>query len=228
MDRRNLIIDADDTLWENNIYFEQAIEAFIDFLAHSSMTRAQVRATLDEIERLNSRVHGYGSVAFARNLRECYERLCERELRPEDVATIVSFGERIRQEPVRLLDGVLETVAYLTDRHDLTLFTKGHAEEQKLKIERSGLAPYFQHTAVVSEKNPETYRALVEERQMEPERTWMVGNSPRSDVNAALAAGLNAVYIPHPVTWSLELEELVPANGRLLVLERFALLREHF
>jgi putative hydrolase of the HAD superfamily len=228
MDRRNLIIDADDTLWENNIYFEQAIDAFIDFLAHASMTRDQVRAALDEIERLNSRVHGYGSVAFSRNLRECYERLCERELRPEDVARVVGFGERIRQEPLRLLDGVQETVAYLTDRHDLTLFTKGHAEEQKLKIEQSGLAPYFQHTAVVSEKTPETYRALVEERQMARERTWMVGNSPRSDINAALAAGLNAVYIPHPVTWSLELEELVPANGRLLVLECFTQLRDHF
>lgn len=228
MQRRNLIIDADDTLWENNIYFERAIDAFIDFLAHSSMNRAQVRTALDEIERLNSRVHGYGSVAFSGNLRECYERLCERELRPEDVATVVSFGERIRLEPVRLLDGVPETVAYLTDRHDLTLFTKGHPEEQKLKIERSGLAAYFQHTAVVIEKNPETYRALVEDRRMRPEHTWMVGNSPRSDINAALAAGLNAVYIPHPVTWSLELEEVVPANGRLLVLERFAQLREHF
>ncbi len=228
MQRRSLIIDADDTLWENNIYFERAIDAFIDFLAHSSMTRTQVRTALDEIERLNSRMHGYGSVAFARNLRECYERLTERELRPEDVATVVSFGERIRMEPLCLLDGVQETVAYLMDRHDLTLFTKGHPEEQKLKIERSGLAAYFQHTAIVSEKNPETYRALVEERRMRPERTWMVGNSPRSDINAALAAGLNAVYIPHPVTWSLELEEVIPANGRLLVLERFAQLREHF
>ncbi len=226
--RAHLIIDGDDTLWENNVYFERAIEEFIDFLDHSAMSRTQVRAALDEIERLNSRVHGYGSVAFSRNLRECYERLCERELRPEDVETVVSFGERIMQEPLRLLDGVQETVAYLTDRHELTLFTKGHPEEQKLKIERSGLAAYFQHTAIVSEKNPETYRALVEDRRMRPEHTWMVGNSPRSDINAALAAGLNAVYIPHPVTWSLELEEVVPANGRLLVLERFAQLREHF
>src|SRR2546428_2533393 len=200
MDRRNLIIDADDTLWENNVYFEQAIDAFIDFLAHSSMTRAQVRAALDEIERLNSRVHGYGSLAFSRNLGECYERLSERELRPEDVETVVSFGERIRQEPLRLLDGVLETVAYLSDRHDLTLFTKGHAEEQKLKIERSGLAVYFQHTAVVSEKNPETYRRLGDERQMQPGRTRRGGKPPRSDINAPLAAGSTAANTPPPAT----------------------------
>src|SRR5712692_10915375 len=89
MDRRNLIIDADDTLWENNIYFEQAIEAFIDFLAHSSMTRAQVRAALDEIERMNVRVHGYGSASFTKNLRETYEGLAERDLRPDDIEHVL-------------------------------------------------------------------------------------------------------------------------------------------
>ena len=226
--RAHLIIDGDDTLWENNIYFERAVEEFIDFLAHSTMTRAQVRAALDEIERLNSRVHGYGSLAFSRNLRECYERLSERELRQEDIDRVVSLGERILHEPLRLLEGVKETVAYLAPRHELTLFTKGHVEEQTLKIERSGLAGYFHHTAVVGEKNPDAYRALVAERGLQPDRTWMVGNSPRSDVNASLAAGLKAVYIPHPATWVLEREELPPANGRLLVLERFAQLREHF
>jgi len=194
--RVHLIIDGDDTLWENNVYFERAIEEFIDFLDHSSMSRRQVRAALDEIERLNSRVHGYGSVAFSRNLRECYERLCERDLRQADVDRVLSLGERIMQEPLRLLAGVEETVAYLSDHHELTLFTKGHPQEQKLKIERSGLAGYFHHTAVVGEKNPQAYRDLVAERRLHPERTWMVGNSPRSDINAALAAGLNAVFIP--------------------------------
>lgn len=226
--RQHLIIDGDDTLWENNVYFERAVEEFIDFLAHSTLSRPQVRAALDEIERLNSAVHGYGSRAFSKNLRECYERLTERELRQEDTDRVIRLGERILEEPLRLIDGVEETVAELSGRHDLTLFTKGHVEEQTLKIERSGLARYFHHTAVVGEKNPQAYRALVEERRLRPERTWMVGNSPRSDINAALAAGLNAVYVPHPATWSLEVEELPPADGRLLILERFGQLREHF
>jgi putative hydrolase of the HAD superfamily len=70
--RQFLLIDGDDTLWENNVYFEQAIEAFIDFLAHSSMSRDQVRAALDEVERINVRVHGYGSASFTKNLRQTY------------------------------------------------------------------------------------------------------------------------------------------------------------
>jgi putative hydrolase of the HAD superfamily len=91
-----LLIDGDDTLWENNVYFEQAIEAFIDFLAHSSMSRDQVRAALDEIERMNVAVHGYGSASFTKNLRQTYERLAERDLQPHDIDRVVQLGERMR------------------------------------------------------------------------------------------------------------------------------------
>ena len=226
--RQFLLIDGDDTLWENNIYFEQAIEAFIDFLAHSSMSRDQVRAALDEVERMNVRVHGYGSASFTKNLRETYERLTERDLGPQDIEHVMQLGERIASQPVTLLPEVAETVNYLAGRHELMLLTKGHPEEQRLKIERSGLEALFTATAVVHEKDEDTYRAIVRERHLDPVRTWMIGNSPRSDINPALAAGLNAVFVPHQHTWRLEKEEVVPADGRLLNLENFGELRLHF
>jgi len=226
--RQFLLIDGDDTLWENNVYFEQAIEAFIDFLAHSSMSREQVRVALDEVERINVRVHGYGSASFTRNLRETYERLAERDLQPQDIEQVLQLGQRIASQPVRLLPDVAETIRYLAGRHDLMLLTKGHPEEQRLKIDRSGLEPFFNATAVVHEKTEETYRAIVQERQLDPARTWMIGNSPRSDINPALAAGLNAVFIPHEHTWRLEKEEIVPGGGRLLTLRAFGELRAHF
>jgi putative hydrolase of the HAD superfamily len=226
--RQFLLIDGDDTLWENNIYFEQAIEGFIDFLAHSSMSRDQVRAALDEVERINIGVHGYGSASFTKNLRETYERLAERDLQPHDIEHVLQLGQRIASQPVQLLPEVAETVRDLAGRHDLMLLTKGHPEEQRLKIERSGLEAFFSATAVVHEKNEATYRAIVEERQLDPARTWMIGNSPRSDINPALAAGLNAVFILHEHTWRLEKEEIVHANGRLLTLRAFGELREHF
>ena len=226
--RQFLLIDGDDTLWENNVYFEQAIEAFIDFLAHSSMSRDQVRAALDEIERMNVAVHGYGSASFTKNLRQTYERLADRDLQPEDIQHVVQLGERIATQPMQLLPEVAETVRYLAGRHDLMLLTKGHAEEQRLKIERSGLEAFFSATAIVHEKNEETYREIVRERQLDPARTWMIGNSPRSDINPALAAGLRAVFIPHEHTWRLEKEEVVHVDGRLLTLPGFGELRTHF
>ena len=102
---------------------------------------------------------------------------------------------------------------------------RGHPEEQKLKIDRSGLGGYFRHTAIVKEKDAAAYRGLVPELRLDPERTWMIGNSPKSDVNPALEAGLSAVFIPHAHTWTLEREEVRPAAGRLLTLEKFADLR---
>jgi putative hydrolase of the HAD superfamily len=226
--RLHLIIDADDTLWENNIYFERAFDQFADFLAHSALTPQQVRDVLDEIERVNAKVHGYGSKKFGRNLRECYEKLAERVIAADDLATVMGFAERIIEQPMEVIAGVPETLAYLAERHELTLFTKGHPDEQKLKIDRSGLASYFDHTQVVHEKDTDAYRTLVAEREMEPLRAWMIGNSPKSDVNPALAAGLNAVFVPHRHTWVLEKEEIREMPGRLLVVERFSSLREHF
>ena len=224
----NLLIDADDTLWENNVYFEQAFEEFVDYLDHSSLSSAQVRAALDEIEKVNNKTHGYGSVNFARNLRQCYLHLVEREIREEDLAQVMSFGERLLRHPMEVIPGVEETLRYLATRHALTLFTKGHPEEQRLKIDRSGLGGYFQRTAIVKEKDAEAYRRLVAELDLDPERTWMIGNSPKSDVNAALEAGLGAVFIPHAHTWTLEREEVPSPNGRLLTLEKFSELRDHF
>lgn len=226
--RQNLIIDADDTLWENNVYFERAFQEFVNFLAHSSLTALEIRAVLDEIELANARIHGYGSLNFGRNLRQCYQRLTERDVCEGDLSTVMSFAERILECPMDMIPGVAETVEYLSLRHKLTLFTKGHPEEQKLKIDRSGLGIYFGHTAIVKEKDPAAYRILVEEQGLHSELTWMVGNSPKSDINPALEAGLNAVYIPHAHTWSLENQEIRSGSGRCLVLEKFADLRNHF
>jgi putative hydrolase of the HAD superfamily len=124
---------------------------------------------------------------------------------------------------------VEETLACLASRHDLTLFTKGHPEEQKLKVDRSGLGRYFAHTAIVKEKDAEAYRRIVGERRLEPERTWMIGNSPKSDINPALEAGLGAVLVPHARTWVLERQELrLPEGARFLQVETFAGLSDMF
>lgn len=228
MPAKVLVIDGDDTLWENNVYFEQAIEAFIDYLSHSSLSREQVRSTLDEIERLNSRVHGYGSAAFARNLRATYERLAERRLNKEDLDYVMTLGQRIVKQQLQVLPGVPETLAYLATRHRLFLFTKGDVDEQRLKVDRSGLELFFEEVIIAREKDAAAYRDITQAYHLDPLLTWMVGNSPRSDINPALEAGLRAVFIPHAHTWRLEAEDLARDQDRLLVLQTFSQLRDHF
>lgn len=225
---QTLIIDGDDTLWENNVYFEQAIEDFIDFLDHSRLSRTQVRAVLDEVERLNSRVHGYGSAAFARNLRETFDRLAERQIEQTDTDHIMGLARRIVREELELLPGVPQTLDTLKTRHRLLLFTKGEWEEQRLKVERSGVADRFERVTVAREKDATAYRELLHDCEIDPGEAWMIGNSPRSDILPALEAGLRAVYIPHEHTWSLERAELPIDDPRLLVLRAFSELAEYF
>jgi putative hydrolase of the HAD superfamily len=230
MTRQHLIIDADDTLWENNIFFEQAFDEFVEFLAHSDLTPPQVRDVLDAIEAVNAKIHGYGSKNFGRNLVQTYEKLAQRPISEEDLATVVTFAERILDHPIILRPGVDNTLGYLREKHELTLFTKGHPDEQRMKIDRSGLARFFHHAEIVKEKDVKAYINLGAARGFHAPKTWMIGNSPKSDVNPALAAGFNAVFLPHPRTWILEHEELAQPSGpaKLIVLEHFGELSEHF
>lgn len=221
----HLLVDADDTLWENNIYFEQATAAFIAFLDHSQLSPAEVRAVLDEVGRLM----GYGATSYSRSLRETYRRLGSQERQDEAFQRIQQFEAQIRSHPLELLVGVKETLDHLAARHALILLTKGDPEEQQLKVERSGCESYFQQIIIVAEKNIATYEQITRELNIPPQQIWMIGNSPRSDINPALAAGCNAVYIPHPHTWSLEHEEIEKrGEGELLTLSTFAELRTHF
>ncbi len=198
MQRQFLIFDADDTLWENNIYFEAAFDRFCEFLAHSSMSPAEIRGILDEIEIANTKIHGYGSRNFARNLAACYKHLAERDISEADLQAVMDFAHTILEQPIELLDGVEETIDELAGRHALTIFTKGDQEEQQIKIDRSGLARYFDHAAIVKEKNEQAYRKLADERGFCSEQTWMVGNSPKSDICPALNAGLECRVCSSP------------------------------
>jgi putative hydrolase of the HAD superfamily len=227
---QTLLIDADDTLWENNIYFERAIARFISFLNHHEYSPEQVREILNQVERENIVTHGYGLHSFAHALVSCFERLSADPVTPELHATIQSFAHAIADHPVEILPEVPATLQHLASRHHLILMTKGAFAEQSGKVERSGLKDYFAVVEIVAEKDEAVYRSVAAKYDLSNDTTWMIGNSPKSDINPALSAGLNAVFVPHGDTWILEHDEIaVPTPpSRLLTVESFGRLREHF
>lgn len=227
---QTLLIDADDTLWENNVYFERAIAAFIGFLNHQTYTPVQVRQTLNGVERETILAHGYGLISFTRSLVECYERLSAGAVTEEQREQVRSFAKTIGDQEIELLPGVRETLAQLKERHKLILMTKGNHAEQANKFARSGLATYFNAVEIVAEKDAEMYRAVMARHELEASASWMIGNSPKSDINPALAAGLHAVHLFHKDTWMLEHAELgEPGPGQHLIeLDGFAKLADIF
>jgi putative hydrolase of the HAD superfamily len=227
---QTLLIDADDTLWENNIFFERAIASFISYLNHRTFTPHQVRLHLNRHEMATIQAHGYGLESFRKSLVKCFEELAETTVTPKMHAEIVSFTDAIAADEMELISGVAETLVHLAARHSIWLVTKGNENEQRGKLERSQLAKHFDGVEVLAEKNPAAYRTLVERHGWDLNTTWMIGNSPKSDINSSLAAGLRAVFVPHPHTWTMEEAELsMPPDGdRLIELASFTELSKVF
>lgn len=221
-----LLIDADDTLWETNIQYERVTGAFAEMVAPLGYDAATVRRRLDETERNSIREHGYGTRSFLHSVEELYAALAGQPARGETLKKIRGLESYFG--PPRLIAGVGETLDYLAARHHLHLFSKGNREEQSAKFNGSGLQGHFDGWDIVPEKTPAAYREVVARHSWTPAQVWMVGNSPRSDINPALAIGLNAVFIPSELSWSLEDEEIRPGAGQLLRLKKFSDLREHF
>src|ERR1700683_5139742 len=228
MARQTLLIDADDTLWENNIFFDKTITHFILQLEYLGYTADYIRHILNETERRNIRQHGYGVRSFRRSLEETYLKLAGNMARPEIVKEIEQIATEMESTPPQILEGVPETLAYLAKHHRLILVSKGEAAEQAGKVERSGLQSYFDAIEIVIEKDAAVYERMIEQFKIVKSHGWMVGNSPRSDINPALQIGLNAVFVPHSNTWHLEHAELESGTGKLLILTSFRELRSHF
>jgi putative hydrolase of the HAD superfamily len=227
-DRQTLIFDADDTLWENNVIFERVVDDFVAWVAHPTLDETEIRRILAEIEEANIVTHGYGSTVFLRSLAECFTRLTENPVGAAEQRQLDRFTAAFASGRVELLPAVADVLAELSARHELFLMTKGQPDEQQRKIDVSGLAQHFAAVEIVPVKDPETYRRVVADRGLDTARTWMIGNSPKSDILAAREAGLRAVFIPNPNTWAHEHAELDPDDEGILRLATFGELTEHF
>ena len=225
---QTLLVDADDTLWENNVFFERVIGAYADRMAFHGHTPGAARETLHAIERVRTKTHGYGVKNFHAALREAVTRLVEPDDHAREHAILGELCAALSRESPIVIDGVSETLRELGGRHRLILFTKGDPEDQLRKLHRARLQSFFHQIDIVREKDANTYADGISRHGIEPRRGWMVGNSPRSDVLPPLAVGLGVVFIPHPVTWALEQCDVPQASERLVVLERFTQLIEHF
>ena len=224
--RLDLLVDADDTLWENIVVFERVADDFAAWARHPEGD-AEVLRILADVQEAMLRTHGYGTKVFVLSLQETLRRVVAREPTAEDIARIERIVEPLAWERLDLIAGVPETLAELASRHDLTLVTKGADDEQRHKVAVSGLAGHFRRVEVVADKDADTYRRIVADHALDPSRTWMIGNSPRSDILPAVEAGLRAAYVPHPRTWSHELRDL-PDHPAILRVADFRSLLHHF
>ncbi len=215
--------DADDTLWHNEVIFEQTHERYRALLSryHDAAT---VDRTLFATEMRNLERYGYGIKGFTLSAIETAIELTGGQISAGEIHQLIELGQDMLAHPVDLLDGVLETLVELAPRYRLVLITKGDLRDQERKLTKSGLASHFQHIEIVSEKNAEAYSRLFARNGIKPERFLMVGNSLKSDIVPVLQLGGAGAHIPYHITWAAERVEAPPDQpGRLF---RLAHVRE--
>ena len=193
-------LDADDTLWHNEPLYTGCREQFRALLAKYAH-HAALDDHLNEMELRNLAHFGYGVKGFVLSMIETAIELTNGRLEAGDVGTIIGWGREMLAAPIELMDGVQEAVETLARDYPIILVTKGDLLHQETKLARSGLGHLFKGIEIVSEKDPDVYRRIMNRYGVRPEQFVMVGNSLRSDVLPVIGAGGHAVYVPYVVSW---------------------------
>lgn len=198
-----IAFDADDTLWANESYF-QAREADYCRLLADVLPAEDVSRELLRTETQNVTLYGYGAKSFTLSMIETALRITRGQVTGDTIARIIELGKSLLDMPVVPLPGVEDTLAHLAGSYTQAVATKGDLLDQQRKLERSGLAGYFDHVEIMSDKRPDDYRRLMCTLGCRPEAFLMVGNSLKSDIEPVLAAGAWAAHVPFHVTWAHE------------------------
>ncbi|HEX9931364.1 MAG TPA: HAD family hydrolase [Allosphingosinicella sp.] len=208
-----ICLDADDTLWHNQLWFDRSFAAFADLVA-AFAPAGEVQRLLDETEHRNLGAYGYGAKGFILSMLETAAGLAGDALAPATVREILALGREMLAHPIEPLPGVTDALPALAARAPLVLVTKGDLHHQEAKLAASGFGAWFSGVEIVSDKKPETYARIFERYGAAPPEAVMAGNSMRSDVLPALEAGAFAAYIPFEGTWSHEDAEAPTAHPR--------------
>lgn len=216
-----IAFDADDTLWDNEPIFQDVEKEFCSLLSDFG-NQKDISAALFDIEMQNMECYGYGAKAFTLSLVETAIKVSNGNVAVKTISQIVNLGKYLLNMPIRLLDGVENTLEELDKKYKLVVATKGDLLDQQRKLDRSGIARYFDHVEIMSDKTEKEYTNLAASLRTSPANIMMVGNSLKSDIYPALTTGMYATYIPYHTMWKHELADENTSNERFYKVDSFS------
>ncbi len=208
-----IAFDADDTLWDNEIYFRESERQFCKLInSHNpNLTEKEIMPILFDNEVGNLSIYGFGVKSFVLSAIEAAGKLLNNDVPYSIVSSIVQIGREQLMKPITLLADVEDTLKQLKEsrKYRLVVATKGDLLDQESKIKRSGLEQYFERTIIMSDKREEDYRKMIKSLNCKPEKLVMVGNSFKSDILPVVNLGGRGIYIPYHTTWAHEVVETI-------------------
>jgi putative hydrolase of the HAD superfamily len=222
-----IAFDADDTLWDNEAYFQEVENKFAALL-ENYLPQHTIARELLQTEIQNIELYGYGIKAFILSMIEASIRITAGSITAKDIEKIIDFGKELLNKPVLVLDGVEQVLRALKGKYRLVMATKGDLLDQERKLKKSGLQHYFHHTEIMSEKKEDDYRKLIHHLDIKPSEFVMIGNSLKSDILPVLAIGGHGIHIPYHTTWAHERVDVKVEHANFKEVKRIAEILEHY
>jgi len=222
-----IAFDADDTLWDNEAYFQETEKKFCELLENYLPQHTTARELL-HTEIQNIELYGYGIKAFTLSMVEAAIKITNGTISGNEIEIIIGYGKELLQKPVTVLDGVEEVLSALKNKYRLVMATKGDLLDQERKLKKSGLQSHFHHIEIMSEKKEDDYRRLIKRLDIAPEEFVMIGNSVKSDVLPVLAIGGHGIHIPYHTTWAHERVDAKVDHANFKQLDKLIQILEHY
>ena len=219
-DTRTWIIGGEDTLWEDNIYYEDCVRKFIDHIAGylGDQTRAKIRAVLDSCSLANTRENGYGPFVFEQTLKLTWASLRQfygDHFRvPYPMHLIDRAAETLQQIPMRVqveAEELLWKIRQAGER--VVLFTQGPLDIQLHKTAQLHISPFFDAMAYVPHKTEKTFSHLLSVLRLSPQSVVVVGNNLSTEIQPAVDLGISAVHYDNPNGWASLSRTILPHQG---------------
>jgi putative hydrolase of the HAD superfamily len=203
MTKKIIAFDADDTLWHNEPYFDEAQERFAE-LFQDYASKQEILQLILTHQVKNLPLYGFGIKAFTLSMIDSALELTNNKISGDGIQKIVTIGRDLLQKPVELLPDVEEVLENLYGKYKLVVATKGDLKDQHRKLHDSGIGHYFHHIEVLSDKKDSDYIKMLQRLEINPANFTMIGNSLKSDVLPILNIGGHGIHIPYHTTWEYE------------------------
>ncbi|MGL2962765.1 HAD family hydrolase [Flavobacterium sp. RSB2_4_14] len=203
MNPQIIAFDADDTLWHNEPYFDEAQAKFCELFADYASSQEILLLILNHQVK-NLPLYGFGIKAFVLSMIESALELTNNEISGNGIEKIIKIGKELLQKPVELLPEVETVLGKLKGKYKLVVATKGDLKDQHRKLHDSNIGHYFHHIEVMSDKKDIDYQKMLHRLDCQPESFLMIGNSLKSDILPVLNLGGHAIHVPYHTTWEYE------------------------
>ena len=218
-----IAFDADDTLWDNEIFFRESEREFCKLInSHNpNLTDKEIMPVLFDNEVGNLSIYGFGVKSFVLSAIETTGKLLNNDVPYSIISSIVQIGRNQLMQPVTLLADVEDTLKRLKEsgKYRLVVATKGDLLDQESKIKRSGLEQYFERSIIMSDKREDDYLKMIKSLNCKPEKLVMIGNSFKSDILPVVNLGGRGIYIPYHTTWAHEIVDTIE-HERIVEIKR--------